>query len=93
MDCFIFLIFLVMIIAWLVEKNNKSQGKPRSNDVQSSTQQEDNQYMDGFFVLDAAEHGFFAPGAESVFDDHNEEEDDGYYMDEQDDPDPNEGIY
>ena len=93
MDCFIFLIFLVMIIAWLVEKNNKKQVMPHSNDVQSSTQQEDNQYMDGFFVLDAAEHGFFIPGAERVFDDLNEEEDDDYYLDEQEAPDPNEGIY
>jgi hypothetical protein len=82
-----------MIIGWLVDKNNKKQGVTHANDVQSSPQQEDNRYMERLFVLDAAEHGFFVPGAESVFDDHNEEEDDGYYPDEQEDPDPNEGIY
>jgi hypothetical protein len=92
MQCFAVLFFLIVFIAWLGERNNISRSK-RS----SSSQKQDERYFEQLFVLDAAEHGFFVPGAEKVFEYPDEAGDgDDYYQYEQDqldEPDPNEGIW
>lgn len=99
MECIFFIIFfigsIVTIIAWI---NNKTSHRGKSNAYQNS--QDDQKYWNALMVLDAAEHGFFWPGAESVFDELDEpvqetddEYEDGYFQDEYYDDHDNGNVY
>jgi hypothetical protein len=108
MNCFIVILFLIWMVTMFVGKFNQSSKTSQNSgrqyragfDQNRSSWQTGDRGVDALIVLDAAEHGVFFPDGERVFDDRNDmnddgQENDGYdnYMAEQENNDPNEGIW
>ena len=85
MDCFSIFIALGLLLILISEIGS---GKKKSTHSHGRKENAANsQYIDALFVLDAAQHGVFVPGAERVFRelDNGEEEEDGPGPDDEDD--------
>jgi hypothetical protein len=74
--CFWGIFLLIAGVAWIIESSSsKKTGGLNNSRYRAQNRVDPNKkYIDAIFVMDAAEHGVFVPGAERVFDELDQDE-------------------